>query len=98
MNEKAASLVQKLSRSFEGSPVAYEFSNDLHRFRIEWGPTHWIYIARAYVDGHTASELHASLERWRIADTLRSSQRSRCLLLGERGILEVNANYGRQRK
>lgn len=97
MDEKAASLVHKLSGSFESSAVTYEFTNDLHRFRVEWGPTHWIYIPRAYVEARTESELRASFERWRIADMLRSSQRSRCLLLGERGLLEVNSSYGRGR-
>lgn len=97
MNEKALSVLQRLATSFDHAPVVYEFTNDLHRFRIEWGPTHWLYISRAYIDVRTEQDLLHMLERWRIVETLRTSQRPRCLLLGERGILEVNPNYGRPR-
>ena len=95
MDPKAEALMRALSTAFSNCPVDYRFAKELHRFRLEWGPTHWLYIARSFVDDHTEQEIHESVERWRIADAFRNSQRSRWLFLGERGVLEVDGNFGR---
>lgn len=97
MDPKAEALVRALSAAFGNCTVGHQFANELHKFRLEWGPTHWLYVARAFVDDHTEQELVESLERWRIADAFRTSQRSRWLFLGERGVLEVDNNFGRGR-
>jgi len=97
MDPKAKALMQALSAAFGNCAVGYQFANELHKFRLEWGPTHVLYVARSFVDDHTEQEIDESLERWRIADAFRNSQRSRWLYLGEKGVLEVNDNFGRGR-
>jgi hypothetical protein len=95
MDPKAQALLQELARSFGNCHVEYQFANELHKFRLEWGPTHWLYVSRTFVDDHTEQELLGSLAHWRIPDTFRASQQSRWLFLGEGGVREVNDAFGR---
>ena len=95
MDPKAEAILQALSRALENCHVEYQFANELHKFRPEWGPTHWLYVARTFVDDHTEAELLGSLARWRIPDAFRTSQQSRWLFLGEGGVREVDDAFGR---
>jgi hypothetical protein len=97
MDPKAEALMRVLSTAFGNCAVDYQFAKELHKFRLEWGPTHWLYVARSFVDVHTEQEIHKSLEHWRIADAFRNSQRSRRLFVSEKGVLEVDDNFGRGR-
>lgn len=95
MEPKAQALLNELKKVFEGD-VEYRFENELHKFRLECnGPSHWLYVARVFVDDHTAPELLASLSNWQIPNAFRSSSQSRRLFLGEVGIREVNDSFGR---
>lgn len=95
MEPKAQALLNELKKVFEGD-IEYRFENELHKFRLERdGPSQWLYVAREFVDDHTVPELLASLFSWKIPETFRSSSQSRWLFLGEAGICEVNATFGR---
>ena len=94
MDPKAQAIMNGLAQAF-GCHVEYQFANELHKFRVEWGPTHWLYVARAFVDDHTEQELLDSLARWRIGDAFRGSAQSRWLFLGESGVRGVDDTFGR---
>ncbi len=94
MDPKAQALLQELAKAFGDCHVEYQFANELHKFRLEWGPTHWLYVARTFVDDHTERELLDSLARWRIPDAFRTSSKSRWLFLGESGVREVDDTFG----
>ena len=53
MDPKAQMLIWELSSSFDNCKVEYQYANELHKFRLEWDPTHWLYFARSFVDDHT---------------------------------------------
>lgn len=95
MEPKAQALLNELKKVFEAD-VEYRFENELHQFLLKRdGPSHWLYVAREFVDDHTVPELLASLSSWQIPDAFRSSSQSRWLFLGEGVIREVNDNFGR---
>jgi len=95
MDPKAQILRQDLVVGFDNCHVEYQFANELHKFRIEWGPAHWLYIARIFVDDHTTQELRDALARWKIIPALRGSSESRWLFLGTAGVRDVDDTFGR---
>lgn len=95
MDPKAQMLIWELSSSFDNCKVEYQYANELHKFRLEWDPTHWLYFARSFVDDHTEKEIKESLLRWQILEAFRGSQKSRWLFLGESGVREVDDTFGR---
>lgn len=97
MDPKAEALMQALSQAFGNCHIDYQFANELHKFRLESGPTHWLYVARTFVDDHTEQELLDGLTRWRIPGAFANSQQSRWLFLGVGGVREVDDAFGRGR-
>ena len=95
MDPKAQMLIRELSNSFDSCKVEYQYANELHKFRLEWGPTHWLYVARNFVDDQNERELIESVARWKILEAFRNSQKSRWLFLGESGVREVDDTFGR---
>lgn len=97
MDPKVQAILQTLSAAFADSQVEYQFANELHKFRLEWGPVHWLYVARTFVDDHTEQENLGSLAQWQIVQAFRNSPQSRWLFLGEAGAREVDDDFGRGR-
>src|SRR5437016_199276 len=95
MDPKAEGISKELSQSLDNCHVEYQFSNGLHKFRVEWGPTHWLYVARAFVDDHTIEELLTHVNHWEIPRAFRTSQQQRWLFLSESEVREVNDTFGR---
>jgi hypothetical protein len=94
MEQKTQALLNELHMVFDGD-VEYRFENELHKFRLKRnGPSHWLYVARNFVDDHTIQELIDSLSGFQIPDALRNSPQSRWLFLSETGIYEVDDNFG----
>ena len=90
-------LRQALSQAFEDRHVEYQFANEFHKYRVEWGPTHWLYVAHTFVDDHTETRTAEWLGWLSRTRSLRTSQPSRWLFLGERGVCEVDDAFGRGR-
>ena len=97
MEPKAQALFNELTKVFPEGHVEYRFESELHKFRLEReDPSHWLYVAREFIDDHSAKELIASLSRWQIPEAFRSSSKSRWLFLGEAGVREVDDSFGRR--
>ena len=97
MDPKAEALKQAFSQAFGNCNVEYQFANELHKYRLDWGPAHWLYVARTFVDDHTEQELLNSLTRSQIFSAFRNAQDSRWLFFGEGGVREVDDAFGRGR-
>jgi len=97
MDPKVEALKQLFSRTFGDCNVEYQFANELHKFRLEWRPVHWLYVGRNFLDDHTEQELIDSVARGRIVDAFRTSQASRWLFLSGEGVREVDDTFGRGR-
>jgi len=94
MEEKARKILEDLTECFCGPEVVYEFSNDLHRFRVEGRPAHWIYLAQDFVDSHTALEISRFLPTDELVEDLKQSEQSRWLSVGTYGVHDVDDAFG----
>jgi hypothetical protein len=97
MDPKAQALQNELERAVGGAAIEYQYSNDLHKFRLDVDPPHWLYVGRDFLDDHTADELIHALVHWQVSEALLASPNSRWLFLSEGGVRDVDAEFGRGR-
>lgn len=95
MDRKAREVLEDLTQSFYGPEIVYEFANDLHKFRIEGRPPHWIYLSRNFVDDHTPVEISRVLPTDELVEQLKQAEQSRWLFIGEHGTRDVDDAFGR---
>ncbi len=96
MDEKAQVIKNQLLNGMPGRNIEYQFSGELHKFRIEGkAPTHWLYVSRELVDDSEPVILLNLVNVYHIVDTLNKADRSKWLFMGHNGIREVDENFAK---
>lgn len=96
MNEKAQVIKNKLLEGMPGCSIQYQFSGDMHKFRIEGkAPTHWLYVSRNLVDDSEPVILLNLVNVYHIVDTLNKSVKSKWLFMSHNGLREVDENFAK---
>lgn len=91
MDEKIEAVSNKLRRDMPQRTVAYAFTADLHKFRIDGGRhTHWLAISRELVADSSPIILINLLNIYQVVETMNHAAESRRLLLTDNGIQETD--------
>ena len=82
MQEKLEAVRVELQEAFPDATLEYRFSDDLHKFRINFTThTHWLIIGSETVEDCDVDKLRNLLSVYQVVQALKASQFSRCIVL-----------------
>ena len=86
MEQKIEAVKVELQSAFSDSTLDYQFSDDLHKFRINFPThTHWLNIGSETMEDCDIDGLRNLLNVYQVIQALKESQFSRSILLTRQG-------------
>lgn len=95
MDAKTEALRSWLKSEFSAAEIEYEFSNELHKFRINGKPTHWLFVSREVVDDNESGDLLDRAKKAGIAERMQKAEKSKWIFLGDKGAKEVDESFAK---
>jgi len=71
VDEKLKEIENHIKEEIPDCEIEYEQSGTIHKFRVNWTPTHWLYLGCEFVDDNDINVLIEAIQKQHIENPSR---------------------------